>query len=469
MKRTGKSAFFIVALLIVALAFTSFFGIYSMNGDIEQTHIRGAKDIRWGIDIRGGVEATYSPVEDIDATTEQINAAKNVIETRMVKAGITDYEVYTNVADSSIIVRFPWKADEADFDPESAAQELAATAVLTFREGVETTQVQDEDGSIINIPTGATETVVLEGKDVASAAAIVGQDSTYQVSLELTAEGKTKFSQATSRLVGSQISIWMDNDLISAPTVNEAITDGNAVISGSFTASEASDLADKINAGALPFSLKITNYDMISPTLGSSALQAMLLAGVIALLIIIIFLIFYYRLPGVVASIALIGQVAGIIACISGYFPFFNSFTLTIPGIAGIILSIGIGVDANVITNERILENMRMGKTIDGSIHYGNKQSFSAIFDGNITNIIVAVVLMGVFGPPDGILGKIFNAILFMFGTSTTGVVYSFGYTLFIGVIFNFIMAIFASRIMLTSISGFKLFRNKKFYGGANK
>ena len=166
------------------------------------------------------------------------------------------------------------------------------------------------------------------------------------------------------------------------------------------------------------------------------------------------------------AAIALLGQVAGSIAAISGYFGVFNSFTLTLPGIAGIILSIGIGVDANVITFERIKEELRGGKTIDGAIAAGSKNSFSAIFDGNITVIIVAIVLMGVFGPSDSLFAVLLSPVLRWFPVSTTGTIYSFGYTLFIGTIFNFIMGVGASRLMLKSISRQKIFRKPWLYGG---
>ena len=195
----------------------------------------------------------------------------------------------------------------------------------------------------------------------------------------------------------------------------------------------------------------------------------MLTAGLIGLCLVILFMIIVYRLPGVIASIAVIGQLACTVAAITGYFGGFNSFTLTLPGMAGIILSIGMGVDANVITSERIKEEIRAGRTIDGALQAGNKGSFWAIFDGNITTIIVAVILMGVFGPPDSFFATILKPFMFMFGASATGAVYSFGYTLLVGVILNFVMGVFASRVMLNSISRFKIFRKPWLYGGASK
>ena len=193
----------------------------------------------------------------------------------------------------------------------------------------------------------------------------------------------------------------------------------------------------------------------------------MAIAGVIAFALIMIFMISLYRLPGVVAVIGLIGQVAGTFCAITGFFPFSNSFTLTIPGIAGIILAVGMGVDANVITGERIKEEINSGKTIDTAIATGYKRAFSAVFDGNITMIIVAIILMGAFGTPDSLASTILKPVFFMFGASTEGTIYSFGYTLLVGVIANFIMGVFCTRIMLRSVAGFKFLRKKWLFGGA--
>ena len=173
-----------------------------------------------------------------------------------------------------------------------------------------------------------------------------------------------------------------------------------------------------------------------------------------------------YRLPGCIASIALLGQIAAMIACISGYFPASQSFTLTIPGIAGIILSIGVGVDANVIAAERIKEEFAKGKTIDGAIDSGYKNCISAIVDGNVTIVIVSLVLMGAFGSSDGIIQKLFAPIMSLFGSSITGSIYSFGYTLLVGVIFNLIIGVLASKYMMKSISKFKYLRKPALFGG---
>ena len=436
MKRVAKPVFFIVALLIIALSCMAFFGVHGRNGDIPVTYIKGLNDIRWGIDIKGGVEATFSPADGVQATREDMESAKAIIELRMVNNNITDYELYADYDNGKVIVRFPWKEDETDFDPEAAVEET---------------------------PAGTTaENVIMDGKDVVSAKAGMIQDDNgaqqFVVDLEFNDEGRELFGEATSRLVGQTISIWMDDVMISQATVKEAITEGKCNISGSFTSSEAATLASKIQAGALPFKLETTNLRTINPTLGASALNAMALAGAIALVLVCLFMLIVYRVPGFVACIALLGQVALSLACVSGFFNFVPSFTLTLPGIAGVILSIGMGVDANIITNERIKEELRAGKTLDGAIRTGSKTSFAAIFDGNITVIIVAVILMLVFGPSNILSG--------IFGASTTGTIYSFGYTLLVGVIGNFLMGVTASRLMLSSLSGYKFMRKKSWYGG---
>lgn len=463
MKRVGKPVFFIVAGVILLLTLASFLGLHATRNYVSTTYIKGAADIRWGIDIRGGVDVTFAPPEGIDATDEEMSAAESVIKLRLVNENITDYEVYTDYNKDRIIVRFPWKTDEVDFNPEQAVKELGATAELTFREGI----IEDENG----YPTAEMPgTVVLTGADVESATAALGGDSGNEplVVLKLKQSGVEKFSEATERLAPSKgiISIWMDQTLISFPQVQSHITEDEATISGSFTVAEAKDLADKINAGALPFALTTESFNTISPTLGTGARDAMVIAAAAAFVAIAIFVISLYRLPGAVAVIALLGQVAGTIASLTGFFPIFPSFTLTLPGIAGIILAIGIGVDANIITAERIKEELRDGKTLDGAIDMGFKRAFTAIFDGNITVIFTAVILMGAFGPTNSLFSTLLSPLFSHFGTTTAGTVYSFGYTLMVGVILNFLMGVTASRLMLKSLSRFPAFRNVKLYGG---
>ncbi len=453
-KTSRKSTFFVILALILALTYLAFFGIENYYGDIRQVYIKGANDIRWGIDISGGVEAVFSPDKaDVDIDEGDMDSAKAVIETRLVNNNITDYEVYADNHNHQIIVRFPWAADESDFDAQSAIMELGETAMLTF--------CGNEDNT----------NVLLQGsKDIKQAyAGVDPEDPTVPlVVLELTDEGTAAFATATQTYLGQTISIWMDDTMISAPTVNSVISNGQATITGLADADEALDLANKINAGSLPFALTVdeSKLQIISPSLGSDALNVMLIAGAIAFGIVCLIVILRYRVLGVVASIALLGQLAGSIACISGFFGAASSFTLTIPGIAGIILSIGVGVDCNVIAAERIRDEFARGKTIDGAINSGFKNSLSAIIDGNVTIVIVAIVLMGAFGSPDSLLGKVFSPLMSLFGTSITGSIYSFGYTLLIGVIFNLIMGVLASKHMTKSLSQLKFMRKPQLYGG---
>ena len=470
MKRIPKPVFFIVAVLILVFALSAFVGVKYYDGDIQKTVIKGLDDIRWGIDIRGGVEATFKPnlnpesststatadeastadeatKDQVDSVTdEMIDAAKSIIEVRMVGAGITDYEIFADYGNECIIVRFPWKEGETDFDPIDTVNELSAEALLEFKD-----------------PNGKT---VLTGADVKSASSRYQQTDDHPegeqvVLLDLTSSGKTKFSEATGSLIGQQIGIYMDGVLLSNPRVNQRISDGSAIITGMETAEAAATLANQINGGALPFALKAASYSSISPTLGQNSLTAMGYAAIIAFVLIAVFMILRYRVPGVVAVIALVGQMALSIAAIHRFFPVFNSFTMTLPGIAGLILSVGMGVDANIITAERIKEEFKAGKTLDAAIERGSKSSLSAIIDGNMTIVIVSIILLLVFGPS--------NILSWIFGESTTGTIYAFGYTLLMGVISNFIMGVWLSRVMLKSIVGIKPLRKQWLFGGAKK
>ena len=459
MKKKCRSwHFFVVAALILVFAWTAFFGVSYQYGDTVTTYIKGAQDIRFGIDIRGGVDVTFMPADDLDATPEQLEAAKSVIEQRLLALNITDSELYVDEGNDRIIVRFPWKEGDTEFDPQAAIDEIGTTAHMVFRKG------DTADGEII-----------LEGSEVESASAGYQQvNSTtpeYLVQLVFSDEGKSAFATATTELAGTgtPISIWLDDECISVANVETAITDGRAVITGSFTQDEVVTLARQINSGALPFALSAESYSTLSPVLGAGSLDAMVLAGVIAFVLIFLFMTLVYRLPGFIASIALLGQVAATLAAVSGYFGVFNSFTLTLPGIAGIILAIGMGVDANVITAERIKEELRAGKTLDGALNAGFSRGLAPIVDGNITVMIVAVILMGSFGPTDSFLAKLLSPLFFAFGPSTAGTVYSFGYTLLVGVILNFFFGILCSRVMLRGISRIKALRKPWLYGASKK
>ena len=414
-----KSVFAIIILLIFAITYVAVFGIHI--GDSETGfNIKGASEIRFGIDIRGGVEAIYE-AKDLNRkpTDKELENAKIIMETRLDAKNILDREVTIDKINGQILIRFPWKTGESEFNHQKAIAELGETARLTFR---------DPDGNIL-----------VEGKNVKeSKVQYYEKDNSPIVTLVFDAEGAKLFAAATEKFKGQTISIYMDETLISAPGVKEAITSGEAIITNIKSADEAVALSGKINAGSLPFSLISKNHSTISPTVGEGALDVMVKAGLIAFALICVFMIVYYRLMGFVACFGLLLQLA--IQLLSLSIP---QITLTLPGIAGMILSLGMGVDANVIISERVKEEMKLGKSLGAAIDTGYHRAFSAVFDGNITSMIVAVVLM--------VLGS--------------GAMKSFGYTLLIGTALNFLCGVTVSKHMMRSFSFIKFFRNNIFYG----
>ena len=414
---------FIVFAVVAVFTYVAFFGL-----EIGYLKIYSAREMRFGIDIRGGVEAIYVPRDGYIPTADELESARKVMETRLDAQNIADREITTSTADSTILIRFPWKSDETEFDSQKAITELGETAQLTF---------QDPNGNVL-----------IEGKNVKSAAAWqntqtveMGQ-TRYSVQLQFDAEGAQKFEEATGSLVGQRISIYMDDLLISAPNVNEPIAGGTANITNMSSLAEAKELADKINAGALPFSMETKSNSTISPKLGSSALSVMLSAGILSFILICLFMLGYYRLPGFIACIALLLQALGQLLALS-----IPQFTLTLPGIAAIILSVGMGADANVIIAERIKEELNDGKSLKTAIDLGMHRAFSAVIDGNMTVVIVAILLM-IFG---------------------SGSILSFGYSLLTGVILNFAVGVATTRIMLKSLSSYKFLQNPVLYGARRK
>lgn len=403
--RSKKPVFFIVLLVALLMSYCAIF--------------IGGPTMRYGIDIRGGVDAVFQP-EGINRkpTSGELEAARSIIETRLDQKNILDRDVTIDKDNGYIIVRFPWKADETDFDPQKAMAELGQTAQLTF--------------------TDSKGNVLVKGSHVTDAQPARDPDTNaYVVSLTFDETGTKQFADATGKLVGQLINIYMDDTLIQSATVQSHITGGKAQIDGMANYDEAKSLADKINSGSLPFSMITKNHSTISPTLGAGALEVMVTAGIIAFCIICVLLIAYYRIPGLVACISLVIQIAGQILALS-----IPQMSLTLTGIAGIILSIGMGVDANVISSERISEEIKSGKTLRSAITAGFKGSFSSVFDGNITVLIVGVIMM-IFG---------------------SGSLLSFAYTLLTGIFFNFVAGVTASRLMVYSLSEFKALHKPSFY-----
>lgn len=434
MKGNNGLKLFLVFALIAAMTYSCFAG--SLFGLVE---IPGVNDIVPGIDINGGIDAwLYAITEDgRKPTQDELDSAKSIIEVRLDKAGILDRNVTTDVSTGRIVVQIPWAPGETDYDPDKTLAMIGETALLTFQEVDE--NLLDENGN--PLPTGK---IVLEGTDVVNATPQqYVQTGEIVVQLELSEKGREAFAEATGRLIGQRIAIFMDDNFIQAPVVRERIADGNAVItihreSLEEELQEAKALADKIRAGALPFSMEAKQVNAISPLLGKGALDVTIRASIVAFLLICLFMILYYRLPGLIASIALFMLTIMTLNLVS-----WTGITLTLPGLAGIVLSIGMGVDANVIIFERIKEELRSGKTIKAAIDFGFRRAFSAIFDGNMTTVIVAV-------------------ILWRFGT---GPMISFALTLIIGVILSFFTALTLTRIMLQSVSDLDIARKTWLYG----
>jgi len=440
MRRRNGIGFFLVIVVLAVLIFISF------SGNLFGTKIPGSVyDIRQGIDINGGISATlYAVTEDGSLPTqEQLESAKVVIAKRLDKLGILDRTITTNYNNGSILLEIPWKPGETSYDPDKAIQEIGKTSLLTFRE-VDETKV-DENGNYLPLEdTPEKKYIILKGDDVKNAVAETAPEGGMQVSLTLSDEGKKKFAEATARLIGKPIAIFMDDVLISAPIVQSAITDGNARITlGSretdeAAIAEAKDLAATIRSGALPFKLEAKHVNAISPLLGKGALKVTINAAIVSFILVCLYMVIKYKLPGFLACIALAGHTVLELLFLS-----WLQITLTLPGLAGIILSMGMAVDANVIIFERIKEELNNGKTLRASIDLGFSRAFAAILDSNITTLIAGIMLL-IFG---------------------TGALVSFGYTLTLGVILSFLTAITVSRILLKSVSEFERFKNHKLYG----
>lgn len=402
--KNKKNHIWIVGVIIAVFVYAAVFGCGN--------DIKGIGQMRFGIDIRGGVEAVFEPAGDYRPSESELESARDVIEGRLDAKNILDREVTVDRKAGHVIVRFPWKSDEKNFNPEEAIAELGETARLTFR---------DEEGNIL-----------VEGKDVNSSEAVRDPNTGESVvSLSFDRAGAEAFAEATKKLTGKRIGIYMDETLISAPVVKQAITGGTAMINGMDSPEEAKALSEKIRAGALPFSMETTNYNTISPTLGNQALKSMATAGALSMVLICLFMMIYYRLPGVVSCLTLLFQMSLQVLAIS-----IPQYTITLPGIAGLILSAGMAVDANIIISERISEELRNGMTVKQAVRRGYKNAFSSVLDGNITTAAVAAILM-------------------FFGSGT---MLSFGYTLLTGVLINLFAGVWMSRTILNSLIEYPFF-----------
>lgn len=429
MKGTNAVKFFAVILVIAVLTYIAWFG------QIATLKIPGAKDIQLGTDVKGGVHAQLQAVTSDGSlpNNDDLDKARTIIEARLDANGITDKTLTVDKTNGRVIVEIPWSQNEKEYNPRKMIDETVKTALLTFQE-VDESKIDPATGAFL--PTGK---IILQGTQVKNTGYTTNNSNQPAVSLEFDSSGAKAFSEATGRLYGKRIAIFMDDLMISAPVVNARIDNGRAIIEGDFTAQEVGRMAALIKSGALPFKMEAVEVNSISPLLGRNALDISIRAGLVAFILICVFMLAYYRLAGLLAVIALIGHTAIQLLMIS----WLHLVNLTLPGIAGVIITIGMGVDANIIIFERIKEELRNGKTLRAAIDIGFKRAFHAVFDANITTLITAVML-------------------YVFGS---GPIKGFGFTLGLGVVLSFLTAVFASRIMLKSIADINIAKHHWLYG----
>lgn len=405
----------IILALLFGMSYVAIFGMKDGYGSIGQ--------IKQGLDLAGGVSITYEIQED-NPSDQDVSDTIYKLQQRVTNYS-TEAEVYKE-GGNRITVEIPDVTDA-----NAILEELGQPGTLMFL---------DSDG-YTKFSNVEECTPLLTGSDVknAVAGADTSQSSTskYVVSLEFNDEGKQKFADATSANVGKIIYIVYDGKVVSAPRVNEAITGGSAQIDGMSSYDEANTLASYVRIGAMPLELKEMRSQVVGAKLGETAIQTSLLAGAIGLAILCLFMIIAYRVPGVAACLALVIYVALDIFILSVY-----EITLTLSGIAGIVLSIGMAVDANVVIFSRIREEIGAGKSVDAAIEQGFKKAMSAVVDGNVTTIIAALVL-------------------YLRGS---GSVKGFAVTLGIGVVLSMFTALVISKTIVRLLYNFGC-KSEKLYG----
>ncbi len=418
----GKSITkFIATIVIIAtLAYIAVAGI-SVFGKTFPSALDEERGIRRGLDLTGGSVITYEAQTDT-VSKEDMATAIQMLRQRLDNLGYTEATI-AQQGDKRIRIEIP-----SISDPEEAVSKLGATAELQF---------MDADGN-----------VVMQGKDVVDATAQFGPTkengpNEHYIALTFSDEATEKFYQATSQAAAKKaegknfIAIVLDEAVLSAPFVDKPIASNNAIISGSFNTESAAWLAGLISAGKLPFSLKDIELRSVGPTLGEKSLETSLMAGGMGILLVFVFMLLYYRVPGFIADISLIGYMAIVAIIMAGM-----RVNLSLPGIAGIILSIGMAVDANVVIFERIKEELSLGKTLRASIDAGFDRAFKAILDANITTLIAA-------------------AVLWRFGT---GPIKGFAVTLAIGNVVSMFTAIVVTKFLLRQTVNMKI-KNLWLYG----
>lgn len=413
------------------------------------------KPFKLGLDLQGGTHLVYEADLSNIASEDYIDSmqgVRDVVERRVNLFGVSEPVIQVNKVGSHyrLIVELAGVKDAHE-----AIKMIGETPFLDFREEIEISQEElDKQQSIYEkylegIELTEEEKAIL-AKEPFSPTILTGRylkgaelqfdQQTYQsqVSLEFDSEGAKIFEDLTRRNIGKRIAIYLDGSVISAPNVQEAISGGKAQITGNFTLDEAKELVQRLNAGALPVPIDLINQQTIGASLGSISLDKSLKAGIFGFLAILLFIIFYYRLPGLIASLALVIYVILVLAIFK-----LISVTLTLAGIAGFILSIGMAVDANVLIFERFKEEFKSGKSLGGSIDEGFDRAWPAIRDGNISTMITCI-------------------ILFIFAT---GLVKGFALTLGIGVLVSMFSAIIITKTFLRWFVGRKLEEWKKIWG----
>lgn len=408
-KKKGIISLLVIVVLMAAGTFTALFGL-----DADRTG--SVYNIKQGLDLAGGVSITYQVVGDEDPSSEDM--ADTIYKLQQRVTGYSTESLVYQEGSNRINIEIPGVSDA-----NAILEELGKPGSLEF---------VDVSGN-----------VVLSGTDIADAQARNIQDSMGNnqavVALTMTKDGTQKFADATAAAVVNHdvIMIVYDDTVISAPTVQAAITDGNAIIEGMGSYEEAQQLASTIRIGGLKLELEELRSNVVGAQLGQTAIQTSILAAIIGLILIAVFMIAVYRVPGFASVIALLAYVIVTVLLLNGF-----DITLTLPGIAGIILSIGMAVDANVIIFARIREEIATGKTVSSAISIGFKKAYSAIIDGNVTTLIAALVL--------GIMG--------------TGTVKGFAQTLGLGIVVSMFTALFVTKIIMNSFYALGI-QNEKFYG----
>ncbi len=400
MKGKGKGyvTLLILLLIIAGMSALLYYGVDTK----EDKKLFSVQKIQQGLDLKGGVYIVYEADKE-NPTQDEMTTAESLIRQRLDRMGSTEATVSIQ-GGNRLRVEIPGTEDA-----DKAVNDIGQTAMLTF---------VDEEGN-----------VVLTGKDVVDARMHSGQlkqngpIETFIV-LNLSGEGAQKFAEATQNNIGKTISIKLDNDVLSSPTVQNAILNGEATITGGFDAKEAENLASLIRSGALPFKLNVIEMNRIGAQLGAEALDTSIQAGIIGFVLVVIFMIVMYNLSGLAANIALVVFLLLELLILSIF-----KITLTLPGIAGIVLTVGMAVDANVIIFERFKEEIKRGKTLKASIKAGYKRALPAILDGNITTLIAAI-------------------ILYWLGS---GPIKGFAETLTMGIIVSMFTALFVTRLIMNA------------------